>query len=314
MKHLQLETLIYRISEKSYTDRLKTLGYSESGIYYMPLHIREFLHFTENKGITNINDITSEHINNYINYLKNRKNQRRTGGLSFAHINKQISAINNFARYLKETQTGDIPANTPCIQDKEAKDIKILSPEDIKKLYRECENNLFGLRDRVMLSIYYGCGLRKKEGINLEIPDILFEKKLVHVRKSKTGRERLVPMTAAVMSDLENYIALSRPILLNSLPRSNFGGRDTETALFISQRAKRISGASMIVRLKKLIKKAEINPPGDGHSKEPGLHTLRHSIATHLLQKGMKLEDISKFLGHQSLDSTQIYTHIVNEL
>ena len=298
MKHLQLKTLHFRILEKSYTDRLKTLGYSESGIYYMPLHIREFLYFTENKGITNINDITSEHINNYINYLKNRKNQRRTGGLSFAHINKQISAINNFARYLKETETGDIPANTPCIQDKEAKDIKILSPEDIKKLYRACENNLFGLRDRAMLSIYYGCGLRKKEGINLEITDILFKKNLLHITKSKTGRERLVPMMAAVMRDLENYIALSRPLLLNN--------NNTETALFISQRAKRISGAGMVIRLKKLIKKA-------GHSTNPGIHTLRHSIATHLLQKGMKLEDISKFLGHQSLDSTQIYTHILND-
>ena len=261
----------------------------------MPLHIREFLYFTENKGITDINEITSEHINDYINYLKNRKNQRRTGGLSFAHINKHISALNNFARYLKETETGDIPANTPYLQDKDAKDIKILSPEETEKLYRACENNVFGLRDRAMLSIYYGCGLRKKEGINLEIPDILFKKKLLHIRKSKTGRERLVPMTAAVMSDLENYIALSRHLLLN--------GRDTETALFISQRAKRISGAGMIIRLKKLAKKAETG-------KNIGLHTLRHSIATHLLQSGMKLEDISKFLGHQSLDSTQIYTHL----
>ena len=295
---MQLETLNYRISEKNFADRLKTLGYSESGIYYMPLHIREFLYFTENKGITNINDITSEHINNYINYLKNRKNQRRPGGLSFSLINKQISAINNFARYLKETQTGDIPANTEYLRNKETRKINVLTVKEIEKLYQACELNIYGLRDQAMLSIYYGCGLRKREGTNLNIEDILFNKKLLHVKKSKTGRERLVPMSPAVMQNLNEYIHRSRPGLLN---RNN-----TETALFISQRAKRISGQSMSLRLNRLLKKAEI-------TKKIGLHILRHSIATHLLQSGMKLEDISKFLGHQSLDSTQIYTHILND-
>ena len=217
--------------------------------------------------------------------------------MSFAHINKHISALNNFARYLKETQTGDIPANTEYLRDEETRKINVLTVKETEKLYEACELNIYGLRDTAMLSIYYGCGLRKKEGINLEITDILFEKKLLHIRKSKTGRERLVPMNTSVMQSLNEYISRSRPILLN--------GNDTETALFISQRAKRISGAGMIIRLKKLAKKAETG-------KNIGLHTLRHSIATHLLQSGMKLEDISKFLGHQSMDSTQIYTHLKN--
>ena len=295
MKNLQLKTLHFRISEKSYADRLKTLNYSESGIYYMPLHIREFLYFTENKGITNINEITSEHINDWVNYLKNRKNQRRPGGISPAHINKHISALNNFARYLKETQTGDIPANTAYLRDEETRKINVLTVKETEKLYQACELNIYGLRDQAMLSIYYGCGLRRTEGTQLDIKDILFNKKLLHIKKSKTGKERLVPMSPTVMQNLNEYIYRSRPILLNK--------NNTEPALFISQRTKRISGAGMITRLKKLTKKAEI-------TKEIGLHTLRHSIATHLLQSGMKLEDISKFLGHKSMDSTQIYTHL----
>ena len=295
MKQLELKTLHFRISEKSYADRLKTLGYSESSVYNLPLHIREFLHFTENKGITNINEITSEHINDWVNYLKNRKNQRRPGGISPAHINKHISALNNFARYLKETETGDIPANTAYLREKEERKINVLTVKETEKLYEVCETNIYGLRDAAMLSIYYGCGLRKKEGINLNTTDLLFNKKLLHVKKSKTGRERLVPMSPAVMQSLNEYINRSRPILLNK--------NNTEPALFISQRTKRISGQSMSLRLNRLLKKAEI-------SKEAGLHTLRHSIATHLLQSGMKLEDISKFLGHKSMDSTQIYTHL----
>jgi len=297
MKQLQLKTLQFKILEKTYTDRLKTLHYSKSGIYYMPLHIRDFLHFIENKGITDINQVTDQEINDWINRLKNRKNQRRPGGLSFAHINKHISALNNFARYLKETQTGDIPANTEYLRDKETRKINVLTTEDIRKLYRACKNTVFDLRDTAMLSVYYGCGIRKKEGINLNTTDILFNKKLLHIKKSKTGRERLVPMSPAVMQNLNEYINRSRPILLNE--------RTTEPALFINRYGKRLDGQSMSLSLNRLLKKAEI-------TKRTGLHTLRHSIATHLLQSGMKLEDISKFLGHQSIDSTQIYTHLKN--
>jgi integrase/recombinase XerD len=76
--------------------------------------------------------------------------------------------------------------------------------------------------------------------------------------------------------------------------------------LFISARGKRLHGNSLINRLKKLAEAAGID-------REIGLHTLRHSIATHLLQSGMNLENVSRFLGHQSLESTQIYTHIVAE-
>jgi integrase/recombinase XerD len=76
--------------------------------------------------------------------------------------------------------------------------------------------------------------------------------------------------------------------------------------LFLSERGKRMHGNSIINRLHQLAAKAKIQ-------KTPGLHTLRHSIATHLLQSGMTLEEVSQFLGHSSLESTQIYTHLDNE-
>ena len=312
MKHLQVKTLKYRILEKGFADWLKTLGYSESTVYNLPTHLREFLHFTENQGITTTEKITEEHIQNYIKHLRNRRNQRRTGNLSCSHINKHSETLNKFARYLKETGQGEISGNTPYIYDEKITKPKVLSREEIRKLYKSCENTavteqnrstvtepveVLGLRDKAMLSIYYGCGMRKKEGINLEITDILHEKKLIYVRKTKNNKERYVPVTEQVLTDLENYIARSRPILLNE--------KTGETALFISNRARRVSGETLYLRFKELLKKAGIE------RQNIGLHTLRHSIATHLLQSGMKLEDISKFLGHSSLDSTQIYTHLI---
>jgi site-specific recombinase XerD len=147
-----------------------------------------------------------------------------------------------------------------------------------------------------MLAVYYGCGLRRNEGVNLDIHDILFDKNLVYVRKGKNYKERYVPMSAGVKEDLQNYIDFVRPVLIKT------GAK----ALFLNQYGKRLGSNSMADRLQNLKEKAEIN-------KEAGLHALRHSIATHLLQSGMELEKIKRFLGHASLESTQIYTHIAYE-
>ena len=147
-----------------------------------------------------------------------------------------------------------------------------------------------------MLAVHYGCGLRRTEGINLDVNDLLQGKNLLFVRKGKNYKERYVPMTEAVKEDIRNYIEYSRPLLI----------KYPTHALFLNMKGVRISSNTMAVRLQQLKEKAGID-------KEAGLHTLRHSIATHLLQSGMKLAQIKQFLGHSSLESTQIYTHIAHE-
>jgi integrase/recombinase XerD len=104
-------------------------------------------------------------------------------------------------------------------------------------------------------------------------------------------------MTTEVKNEIENYLNYGRPALLKN---------PNETSFFISERGTRPHGQSLYLRLKQLSEKTELD-------KEIGLHHLRHSIATHLLQSGMKLTHIAKFLGHDSIESTQIYTHI-NEI
>jgi len=152
-----------------------------------------------------------------------------------------------------------------------------------------------------MLNIFYGCGLRASEGAALNINDILFEKELVYVRKGKNYRERYVPLSKQVKKDLKDYITGQRNDLLN-------GGK-TE-ALLLGRRGQRWGFGGMYNRLQ-LIK----NQTNDEKLKQKtfGLHILRHSIATHLLQSGMKLEYISRFLGHKSLETTQKYTHLAKE-
>ena len=155
-------------------------------------------------------------------------------------------------------------------------------------------------RDRAMLAIFYGCGLRRNEGVNVDLSDINFDRSILHVRKGKNNKERMVPISKASLKHLQGYIYDHRHQLI----------RSKEEALFLSQQGKRMQGQSMLLRLKKL---QYLTGDLDLLNKEIGLHTLRHSIATHLLSAGMKLESISRFLGHSSLESTQIYTHLLEE-
>jgi integrase/recombinase XerD len=117
------------------------------------------------------------------------------------------------------------------------------------------------------------------------------------VRKGKNYKERYVPVNEMTLQHIKDYLEHSRPFLQV---------KDKIPALFISDKGYRAEGQSLLNRIRKLIKVARID-------KEIGLHTLRHSIATHLLQSGMKLKHIAKFLGHSSLEATQIYTHIIHE-
>jgi integrase/recombinase XerD len=155
-----------------------------------------------------------------------------------------------------------------------------------------------------MLSIYYGCGLRKSEGTNLVVNDILTERKLIHVRKGKGSKERYVPVTGKNLDHITEYLQNGRAFLQ--------ANSESETdSFFINQYGTTCSDQALTARLKRLTKNSG-NAVLQG--KRPSLHTLRHSIATHLLQQGMEIEMIQKFLGHASLESTQIYTHIINEL
>ncbi|MCG8307487.1 MAG: tyrosine-type recombinase/integrase [Cytophagales bacterium] len=150
-----------------------------------------------------------------------------------------------------------------------------------------------------MLAMFYGCGIRKSEGVYLDVGDINFDRSFLHVRKGKNNQERFVPISKTNRMYLQDYIYDHRPELIRS---------SKIEALFVSyQHIRRMQGQSLAIRLKVLQYQSE---DIELMEKEIGLHTLRHSIATHLLQAGMKLESISKFLGHSSLGSTQIYTHL----
>lgn len=283
---------------ESFERWLKTLGYAESTVYVSVNYIRDFFFYLKETEITNIEQIQSNTIKTYHNHLQNRKNKRQNGGLSQNYITSNINAIKRFSKYLQETGKPFFEVSIKTNTDKETSKT-ILTQTEIKAMYKACGNDILGIRDRAILSVYYGCGLRRSEGLALDVNDVLLKEKMLYVRKGKGYKERYVPMTGAVREDLENYIYVAREKVQSFKPQKN-------EALFLSMQVKRMCGNALIERVHKLSEAANLQ-------KETGLHTLRHSIATHLLQSGLTLEEVSQFLGHSSLESTQIYTHITND-
>jgi len=286
------------ILSESFEKWLKTLEYAESTVYLSVRYVNDFFFYLKSKDIRSLEQISPTTINSYYKHLQIRPQKKQTGGLSQNYIVSNINAIKRFSKYLQVTGKGnlEITLQTPV---NKATNKTILSQEEIKALYQATDNTELGIRDRAILSIYYGCGLRRSEGANLDIKDILLKERLVFVKAGKGYKERYVPMTEAVKDDLENYISQAREKIQ--------GFKDIKNeALFLSMQVKRMCGNALIERIHRLSETA-------GIQKETGLHTLRHSIATHLLQSGMTLEEVSQFLGHSSLESTQIYTHLANE-
>ena len=290
MKHLILTEPHHRAIENSFRDYLTIRGYSAHSVYNLPNFIREFLHGLEQKKLS-LEDITHQDIEAYFFQLEHRANHRREGGVSRCYLHKHVQAVKLFSRYLKETQQYFFEVDIQRHREEPAKRI-ILTQQEIKQLYEATDDNALGLRDRAMLSLYYGCGLRRNEGVHVAVEDVLLDQGILYVRKGKKDKERYVPMSTGVMQDLKEY--LSKRIQTEA------------STLLLSEKGKGLQGQSLLLRLKHLLKKAGIDKPA-------GLHSLRHSIATHLLQEGMSLKHIAKFLGHESLESTQVYTHIAEQ-
>ena len=315
MKKLPLINPKYRYLEKSFGEWLDILGYAESTVYGLPIHVRELLNHLEQIGINNITELDNNIILDYYEQLKIRTNTQKGGALSSSNLNKHIQAIRKFTQYLR--QVGRISLPEISLKNEQLEDVNptYLTEEEIQQLFKSAdkeperinrsEANLEVLksRDKAMLAIFYGCGARRNEGVSLNVGDINFDRAILHIRKGKRYKERLVPIGKKALKHLEKWVYDYRGEYLLS---------SKIEALFISERGTRLVGQSLLMRVKILQNLTENEVL---QNKEIGLHTLRHSIATHLLQNGMKLESISRFLGHSSLESTQIYTHIIeNEL
>jgi len=317
MKHLHLSSRNYKHLEQSFTQWLDILGYAQRTVTKSPLEIREMLHYLEQKNITHITAIKPRHVQDFLGYLKTRGNLKYGGGLSASTVNGYITSLHLFARYVNQTEKHLLDIHLQRLEN-HIEERTILSQGEIKQLYEATyqphtwHNSVaIGQRDRAIIGILYGCGLRKEEGSKLDLADIDLIKRTVFVRKGKGNKQRYVPIAQKHCEDIRSYLEEGRYWFL----QDNRSGWHTKTgkqkqntdreAFFLNGQGRRMQ--SFDYRIKYMREKAELE-------KKISTHSLRHSIATHLLQSGMPIEEIAKFLGHSSLESTQLYTHIVQQI
>lgn len=294
--YYKLQNPLYIRLQAGFSEWLRILNFEPTSQRDMPKMLAEFLEYLENQSCNHPHEIQEAHLKSYLNLLHERPCKTKPGAISLNYIRKHLQVIKKFSRYL--TESGQESFTVKLYIKGKASNVKsILTTTEVNKLYDAAKDDALGIRDKAMLALYYGCGLRKNEGVKVDVRDILIEKDLVYVRKGKGHRERYVPLAASNKTDLENYIQYARPYLVTN---------KKDDALLLNINGKRLSGATAYERLQKLRAEARLK-------KAIGLHTLRHSIASHLLHSGMKLEQIQRFLGHSSLESTQIYTHLKHE-
>lgn len=275
---------------------LRVFGFAETTARRSPVYLRSFFFFLEVHGVSKLRDIKNIHVRMFMRYLSSVSSIYTLKKLSQNYKLNHLNAIKLFGRFLRESKRTVIDTSLKYSQGV-VKDRRWLSRNEVDYLYQACLSGIKGDINRAILSLCYGLGLRRSEIVGLDYSDIQWSKGLVFVKRAKLCKERFVPMSKRVFSDLQAYSKGYRSEIL----RRN--GRLSENSFIISQKGRRMCSNGIYERLQNVAREAGIMTPLP-------LHSLRHSIATHLLENGLSLESIAAFLGHSSLESTQIYTHL----
>jgi integrase/recombinase XerD len=291
-KH-KVHTETYQDYSRNYKRHLDILGLNPQTTQTRYLYLKEFFSWLERQYLFKIEEVTTQDISSYHEYLKAKISQRTNVPIKQKSRCDHMRNLQQFLGHLLEL--GIIKSSSAShlkfrnTSEKVAR--YIFTQDQIKELYKVANH-----QERTVLNIGYGCGLRVQELSDLNKGDIRITERLIIVEKGKNSKRRLVPISKKVAEELELFI---------------FSTENKNNEVFTNNKGFRMQEWTFNDLLKKLIlKTAFAKELTEQELKKIGMHSLRHSIATHLLQNGMKLEQVQIFLGHSHIESTEIYTHI----
>ncbi len=233
------------------------------------------------------NNITRDDILNYISKLHNLK-------YSTSSIARKLSSLRMFFRFhVSEGLISESPISNIESPRLKRKLPTVLSVSEVNRLIGSVNgNSALSIRDRAILELMYGCGLRISELLKLYIEDLFLKEDFIRV-KGKGSKERIIPLGSKAKDAIMDYLTDSRVILDKKL----------STNLFLNKNGNKLSRVGIWKNLRKYVLLS-------GIKKNVTPHTLRHSFATHLLERGASLRTVQILLGHSDISTTQIYTHI----
>lgn len=253
--------------------------------------VKDSLEAGEDQEVWRLVDINL--LNAYISELREIRKYRDTTTA------RKVAAVRSFFAYLS---ANDIISEDPTENlgsPRVGRAVpKFISEDDVKRLLATAADTGTpeGRRDASILELLYATGLRVSELVGLNVQDIDFEEGFIRTW-GKGSKERIVYLYPDALSNIREYIGGARVDLLGSKRR--------ETALYVNQRGERLTRQWVWNILKAAAKKADVDP-------KITPHTLRHSFATHLLQNGASLRHVQELLGHSSISTTQVYTHLTD--
>lgn len=280
---------------KHFADYLRLeLSLSENSVEAYQHDVALFFQYLESQNLsTNINVIKQETIENFFAYLYDLN----IGATSQARI---LSGLKSFWRYLNQENLTDVDPTLLISSPSKGRHLpEVLTYEEIQKMIDSIDlSQPNGHRNKAMIEVLYGCGLRVSELIGLQISDIFKDDGFLRIL-GKGSKERLVPIGDGSLKILFNYINGAR-VHVNVKPKFT-------DIVFLNSRGTGLTRQMVFLIVKDL---AERN----GITKTISPHTFRHSFATHLLEGGANLLAVQQMLGHASVSTTEIYTHISDEL
>ena len=260
--------------------------YSENTIKSYKNDLKKFENYIKKQ----INNINENDIKNYIKYLNKENDDTKT-------ISHNISTLRSFYKFLLiEKKVKNNPMEYIELPKIRKSLPKTLSIEEIDKLLDIKLKDAFSYRNKAMLELMYSSGLRVSELVNVNIHDIDTSNCIIRIM-GKGSKERVVPLGDYAINYLELYLKEYREKLVK---------KEMNDYLFLNNHGKKMTRQGFFKILKQLAKEKNIKT-------EFSPHTLRHSFATHLLNGGADLRSIQEMLGHESISTTQIYTHVSKE-
>lgn len=213
---------------------------------------------------------------------------------------RKVATLRSFYKFLvKRNKIASNPVMAVRTPKQEKKLPKFLEYEDIKRLLdTPPQDSWLGVRDRAMLETMYSTGMRVSELVALNIDDIDFLGEVIHIR-GKGKKERVTPIGSSALQSIQNYIEFKNK-------RAQGNPEFEAKVLFVNKHGGRLSTRSVRRKMDKYLIMAGLDPAVSPH-------TLRHSFATHMLNNGADLRSVQELLGHQSLSTTQVYTHLTTK-
>ncbi len=281
---------------KDFESYLMAVGRAHSSIQSYTGDIKNFLNFLAEKKIDDFDSVSLDLLGKYIQSLRQPDGDK--AALMAATVARKITSLRVFFDFLEEKGIVERNEATKIDAPKiERKLPSVLTVEEITKIIESVDaDKPPGIRDRAMIEILYGAGLRISELLNLKLGEVLLDSNFVRII-GKGDKERIVPIGDHAVKAVRRYLKASRPFILK---------KKSSDYLFLNQRGSRMSRMGFWKILNRYVRKSRIK-------KRITPHTFRHSFATHLLEGGADLRAVQEMLGHADIKTTQIYTHIDRE-